>query len=341
MRKVRSVLVQGAWVSFAILCGVVPAFLVARASEAVLGVSSNDTKSSDSNVENFAVQGERVDTHQVTVRADTAVAGESADRAPALTMDFIERIEKRLPHVRDPKVTAETYGVYELEGGERILESESFRVVPIASLTKVMTAILAVEEMDLDDTVEVSETAVATYGTTGELRVGERLRLHELLYPLLMESSNDAAEVIAEHFGRTRFLIAMNTRAHELGATRTRFVDPSGLSEENVSSADDVAALVTYLALHHPELFRVTTLKEYKVRNHIWRNGSPLLALPGYVGGKNGYTDEAKSTAAAVFRVSLDDGRERTLVVVVLRSTKRAEDVGTLLAAAALRLKEE
>ncbi|MDP3646003.1 MAG: serine hydrolase [bacterium] len=341
MRQVRSILVRWAWVSLAIVCGIIPAFLVARASEVVLGISSRESRVTEARGEDGDPEALQFGSKKDTTPEGSAYANDTNSSIPALTVDFIERIEERLPHVRDPKVTAETYGVYELEGGARILESESFRVVPIASLTKILTAIVAVEEMNLDDTVTVSDSAIATYGTTGGLRIGERLRLHELMYPLLMESSNDAAEAIAEHFGRTRFLIAMNTRAHEIGAMRTRLVDPSGLSDKNVSSADDVAALVTYFALHHPELFRVTTLKEHKVRGHIWRNGSPLLALPGYGGGKNGYTDEAKSTAAAIFRVSLEDGRERTLIVVVLRSTKRADDVGTLLAAAAVRLKEE
>lgn len=239
-----------------------------------------------------------------------------------------------------PALTAQSWGLYDLETGERIAAHRSDEVHPIASITKLLTAAVAADAFVAGATTTVSHTAVATEGRAGSLAAGETLSLSELLFPLLLESSNDAAEALAEARGRDIFLGSMNFAAITLGMTGSTFADPSGLSPRNVSSADDLALLLRHLATTAPQLLDITRLSRYVDEERMWSNVNPVVADDGFVGGKHGYTPEANRTLAALFTEPLG-GQTRTLALVLLGSDDLRADVAALRAFATTHIHDE
>jgi D-alanyl-D-alanine carboxypeptidase (penicillin-binding protein 5/6) len=204
----------------------------------------------------------------------------------------------------------------------------------IASITKLMTAVVTVERASLSDVVTVSPGAAAVGGSTAFLRAGERLTVADLVRAMLVQSANDAAEALALHVGNgsaARFVAAMNGKAAELGLTDTSFANPHGLDVAgHASSARDSTLLVRY-ALGVPFIRaalerRSVTLpggREFPATNDLLVSWPPLLA------GKTGHTESAGWSEAAAARA-----RGATVYGTVLGSESRAErndDLRTLL----------
>lgn len=232
--------------------------------------------------------------------------------------------------VSNPKspVTAEGYIVKNVITGKTVDSKNSDRLFPIASLTKLVTAEVARRSLNPFATVVISREIMQTYGNTASFKIGEMFTAHDLLYPLLMVSSNDAAEAFAATYGRRQFIAGMNEFAQSVGAYRTYFADPSGLSPDNVSTPSDMAVMLDWIRSHDPELLSITELKSKTVRSHTWVNPTHFLNWSNYLGGKNGYTDEANRTGAALFSM----GRSKdTYAIVVLGSESRDADVIKLL----------
>jgi D-alanyl-D-alanine carboxypeptidase len=122
-----------------------------------------------------------------------------------------------------PYLTAKAYLVGDIESGDIILSRNENKVMPIASISKLMTAIVGDEVMGLSTELKVTSEALETYGKQGRLRNGEVYTVSEMLYPLLLESSNDAAEAIAMSFGRDDFLDSMHKKAREIEMYNTHF----------------------------------------------------------------------------------------------------------------------
>lgn len=141
-------------------------------------------------------------------------------------------------------------GVIIDQNSGRILYSKNGnKILPMASTTKIMTAIVAIENGNLTDIVTISKKAVSISGSTAGLRSGEKISLEELLYGLMLRSGNDAAIAISEHVGGStkNFAKLMNDKAIELGAFKTSFVSPHGLdAEEHYTTAEDLAKITAY-----------------------------------------------------------------------------------------------
>ncbi|MAG37595.1 MAG: hypothetical protein CL878_15280 [Dehalococcoidia bacterium] len=209
----------------------------------------------------------------------------------------------------------------------------------MASTIKIVTAIVALEHAPLNTIIEVGSEAAGMEPNRMGLQVGERLTLEELLYGLMLDSGNDAAEAIARGvFGdRARFIRLMNDLASELGLQNTHFVNPSGLDDvAQYASAYDLAVLATY-ALQNP-IFRevvgtrrkVITASSEPGREHGWFGPTNLNRLLGTYAGafgvKPGWTGDAGYTLVA--------GAERggrSLLAVVLGSRGHFTDAGRLL----------
>ncbi len=231
-----------------------------------------------------------------------------------------------------PKLYAKSFSVVDMETGETIAQKDSFVEYPIASLTKLMTALVAIKQIDQTSATTVSARAISTYGTQAGLRSGERLSVTALLYALLLPSSNDSAEALAEIVGREKFLEYMNAEADFLGMKNTRFIDTSGLSEKNVSSADDLGRLAQHLYKNYPELIDITRTRSYRSGAHTWYNASVFSSDSRYVGGKNGYTDEARYTLVAIFRLPLGKNSEmRDVAIILLGGEKNEKDTRALI----------
>lgn len=185
----------------------------------------------------------------------------------------------------------------------RLLYSEDGDIpMRIASLTKIMTAIVAIEYGDLASKVKVSKRAAGKEGSSIYLRIGEEMTLSNMLYGLMLRSGNDAATAIAEHVGGSEagFVYLMNEKAKELGLENTQFRNPSGLDhDEHYSSANDLAILTAY-ALRNKVFAEIVKTEEkqapnpYEKWNYKWRNKNKMLrTYEGADGVKTGYTKKA------------------------------------------------
>ncbi len=172
--------------------------------------------------------------------------------------------------------------------------------LPMASTTKIMTALVALEKGNLKDIIKVSENAQNQEGSSVYLRAGDEISLEDLLFGLMLNSGNDAAVAIAEGVGGDSegFVRMMNEKAAEIGLKNTEFQNPNGLSAEgHYSSAYDLA-LIFSKAMEFEEFRRIVSKKEYQIKTGgavtYLRNHNRLLwQYDGCIGGKTGYTKDS------------------------------------------------
>lgn len=196
----------------------------------------------------------------------------------------------------------------------------------IASISKIMTAVLAIESGKLNDVVTIGEEIEDAYGSGIYIKQQEHIKLIDLVYGLMLRSGNDAALAIANYVGGSvdDFIVIMNKKAKELGMTNSEFNNPSGLDEEkgNYSTAYDMAILTSY-AMHNEEYKKIVGTKRYKLETDMnyydWTNKNKLLLSYKYcTGGKTGYTDIARRTLVTtaskndmnLVAVTLNDGND-------------------------------
>ncbi|WP_419893757.1 D-alanyl-D-alanine carboxypeptidase family protein [Oceanobacillus kimchii] len=195
-----------------------------------------------------------------------------------------------------PSVSANNAVLIEQSTGRVLFEKNANEEASIASITKIMTAIIAIESGMLDEQVTTSRKAIYTEGSSIYLEQGEEIPLKDLVYGLMLRSGNDAAVAIAEHVGGSEegFVYLMNEKAKWLGMENTHFDNPHGLdSDTHYSSAYDMAILMKY-AMDDPMFREVSGSDSYlsENRTYHWQNKNKLLTrLYNYcTGGKTGYT---------------------------------------------------
>jgi len=231
-------------------------------------------------------------------------------------------------------IDAPHYFIADLGNGSILASSDLDSTAPIASVTKLMTALVAAEEIDLDGRVRVTSP---TFVTSLIPRLSERssVSMYSLLQLLLVESSNEAAETIAGEIGRDEFIEAMNAKARQLGMLDTNFADPSGLSSENVSSLGDLYTLTRYIEQNKKFIFDITVDEELSTVQSGGEfvdlvNFNHVEGLDNFVGGKVGETNAAGQTSVSLHQVEFQ-GEDRVLVVILLGSEQRTEDIKTLI----------
>lgn len=205
-------------------------------------------------------------------------------------------------------VSARNAVLIEQESGRIIYEKGAHDKQRIASITKVMTAILAIESGKMDDIATVSEKATRAEGSSIYLKPGEKIKLEHLVYGLMLRSGNDSAVAIAEHVGGSLegFVYLMNEKAAELGMTNTEFANPHGLDdhENHYSTAYDMALLTRY-AMQNDKFKEIAGTKVHRAPaapgeswDRSWTNKHRLVTgMYKYAtGGKTGYTKRAKRT---------------------------------------------
>jgi lipoprotein-anchoring transpeptidase ErfK/SrfK len=234
-----------------------------------------------------------------------------------------------LINIPSPDVSAAAYIIADVNTGEVFLEKSINEEFPIASITKLMTAVVAAESMGLDRPVRFTERALQNYGDDG-FTVGESINLKELLYPLLLHSSNDAASAIAYNFGEAEFLKLMNKKAKALGMEATVFFDASGIDDRNTSTVHDLFLFAQYLNNSKKAVLDITKIPTKKVyssfKSFTLRNKSLFASDPAFGGGKTGKTDAAKETYVSLFETTVE-GVPRTLAFVILYSDNRDHDI--------------
>lgn len=200
----------------------------------------------------------------------------------------------------------------------------------IASTTKIMTAIIAIEKGNLDEKVKVTDIIYKAFGSAIYIEVGEEITLRDLLYGLMLRSGNDAALVIAEHIAGSKeeFVYLMNEYASNLEMNHTVFYNPHGLEENNgdanKSTVLDMAKLTKY-AMENSTFRSIFKTKEYtsKTSNktYVWHNKNKLLSEDYITGGKTGFTELARRTL-----VSTGSKNNINLVVVTLNDPNDWQD---------------
>ncbi len=228
-----------------------------------------------------------------------------------------------------PQVIGASAVLMDLESGQILYERNPNARLAIASITKIMTAIVAIEKGNLDSIVTIGPEVLdrkKVYGTLIFLSPGERFTLRELLSALLMDSANDAAVAIANRIGGNEetFVQMMNQQAKELGLNDTHFTNPHGLSEiGHYSSAQDMAIIARY-GLQKPVLAEIvnTKVKDFprtkqgELPDRLQNHNKLLWQYDGADGVKTGYTDLAGNTIVAS---ATRNGRQ--LLVVILKGT--------------------
>ena len=228
---------------------------------------------------------------------------------------------------RGPHISARAYAIFDASTGRILAAQEMDEALPIASVTKLFTAaaVLGSEEVDTEYTVR--DVDVASHGRAGRLSAGETYTAHELLFPLLLESSNDAAAVL-ERETKGEIVSQINEYAKEQGASTFNVTDASGLSDNNVASAEDLATLTSVLYRTMPHVFDMTQFSKRVGPYVTWTNNSPVRG-GSYRGGKHGFTSAANRTLVAIFDESFDEST-KAVGYVILGSDDLALDTEVL-----------
>ena len=227
------------------------------------------------------------------------------------------------------KQNSDSIIIIDEKSGRVLYEKNSQEKKLIASTTKIMTAIIAIEKGNLNKEVIVGEEILKMYGTNIYIEVGEKIKLKDLIYGLLLRSGNDASLVIAKEISGSeeKFVVEMNKKAKELGMKNTIFNNPHGLDEEtqNYSTAYDMALLMKY-ANSNVIYKKISSTHQYEVKTekktYLWYNRNKLLKKYKYcTGGKNGYTPSAGKTL-----VSTATKKDLSLIAVTLNNSNIYEN---------------
>ena len=265
---------------------------------------------------------------------------------PLFSMNFIgfgrqelwkPRVQNVLNNkIKKPNFAATSVLSYDLTTDTLLLSQNIKKRVPLASLTKIMTAIVALENGKVGDFLTVSKKAASVGENSMGLTEGEKLRLDDLLYGLVLLSGNDAAEVIAENskFGRDNFVYIMNKKAENLGLADTHFTNPSGLEGDGnqYSSAYDLLVTTKY-GLENQDFARIVATVDHdipKTDNHksysLFNETNLLTSYPGVKGVKTGYTYEA-----GLCLVTYLEYQGHKIIGVLLNAENRRQEMKELL----------
>jgi|ETNmetMinimDraft_33_1059910.scaffolds.fasta_scaffold03347_5 D-alanyl-D-alanine carboxypeptidase len=264
-------------------------------------------------------------------------------------------LAKEGEHVRAPDpflsvdITAQAVLVWDIKNNVPLYARNENVQLPLASLSKIMTALIAVEEIESKRMITITKDAILQEGDHG-LIVGEKWRLKDLIDLTLLTSSNDGAHALASVFGEERFngeqspttpfIQKMNQKTWEIGMYQTFFINESGLDvglevSGTYGSARDIVSLMEYILQRYPDLMNATPralLTTYSLDDteHNLENTNDIVeTLPGMIVSKTGFTDLAGGNLAIAF----DAGPARPLITVVLGSTEedRLTDIEQLL----------
>ena len=223
-----------------------------------------------------------------------------------------------------PMLEAAAVLVSEIGGYAPYFEENIDKRWPLASLTKLMTAVVALENLPAEQRIIMSERALNAPGQAGNFAVGEVFTAVDLIKAAIIISSNDAAMALADFYGYDKFIDLMQIKAADLGMRQTTFFDPAGLSVLNQSTANDLEKLVSYILTNHDFIFknsRATSAAIQEINSgavRILANNNRFAGAPDFLGGKTGYTDDAGGNLISLFR-----REDREFLIVVFGTSDR------------------
>lgn len=208
------------------------------------------------------------------------------------------------------KVEAKSALIKYLNQNNNIFELNPNKRWSIASISKLMAAVIAFEQIGGNKEIKIDEKAVATEGTSGDFQEGEIFTSIDLIKAMLLVSSNDAAAALARTIGEENFVKLMNKKAGELKMGDTIFLNPSGLSFLNQSTANDLTKLAGYIYNNHQEILGITEQKEIAINELGFKKTRKLVNInqfagrPDFLGGKTGYLDESGRNLISLFNIN-------------------------------------
>jgi len=241
-----------------------------------------------------------------------------------------EKVKNLQLMITDAKLQREmisgSYLVMDISDNSVISGKNINQAYPIASITKLMNAVITVENVDMNQSITLQKNMLKPWGYSPSLFLNLIVSAKNLLRASLIQSTNDAAESLTYFIGHQKFLELMNQKAKELGMEHTYFYDAHGLSPKNHSSSSDIAKLVTYIYKNHPEILSATKDDDFWLPDSTGRllkfqNLNNFYKLPEFIGGKTGYLPEAKQSLASVFNLN-----GRPVIIVLLYSKSRQAD---------------
>lgn len=176
-----------------------------------------------------------------------------------------------------------------------VFQKDADKVLPIASLTKLMTAIIVLDNYNLSDTVAIDKSADSQAPMKQDVKIGDTMPVESFLEIMLASSSNKSAYALADLMGEQKFVGLMNQKAREIGLKNTFFDDPTGLSPKNVSTVNDLAKLAEYILRDYNKIADISSLREIDVPGfgRVINTDQLLGEIPQIVCGKTGFTKEA------------------------------------------------
>lgn len=227
--------------------------------------------------------------------------------------------------VFDIVLEAKSAYVFDVVKNKPLFELNANAQLPLASLTKVMTAIIAAENISQSSIVEIRRESISQEGNGG-LLLGEKWHVFDLIDSMLISSSNDAASALALSFGKStdEFVSVMNKKAKELNLVQTYFLNPTGLdiyqnTAGGYGSAKDIAELINYSIKNHLSLLEATQYDVLNINSRSFRNTNKLVEeLPGIIASKTGFSNLAGGNLVMLINIGL----YRPVIIVVLGSSE-------------------
>lgn len=243
----------------------------------------------------------------------------------AFTATLNSRDTPLVPASADPRsnINAKAALVYDVSDKSMVFELNADKRWPLASLTKLMAAVIVERDMDAEDLVIIREADLnLSRGTSVRFFAeGDRVKVKDLLRAMLVPSSNEAADLVAAHYGRDAFVKEMNIQAAAWGMNDTHYTEPTGLSALNQSTANDMRTLSLKVYESYPQLFKETREVRAVFSDVAERHKYDLAATNAFagradfIGGKTGYTDDAGGNLISLFQTS------RGPVIIVIFGT--------------------
>ncbi len=264
------------------------------------------------------------DAFDSRVKLTSLVSSAQILERPPVLLPLPEDIKKNIvaPADYEPEIAAQAALIFRLQDGEELLKFNAEGRHPLASLTKLMTAIIAVERMGLARGITLNEDDIAQEGSAGDFASGEVFSVEDMISSMFVASSNDAAGALSRVYGARSFVDAMQQKAAELGMGGTSFAESIGFTSLNQSTARDVGVLIKYINARHPYFFKAAMEKEVEIKEltfgktHSIKNINKFAGRDDFRGGKTGYTEEAGGNLVSIFRTNGSD-----FVIIVLGAT--------------------
>jgi len=222
--------------------------------------------------------------------------------------------------------SAKAYLALNIEDNNILFEKNINEPHSIASITKLMNAVVAAENIDPNKTITISSAMLKPEGRSPAIYKGLNISAKNLMKASLTQSVNDAAESLSYFLGKKTFVAKMNQKAKDLGMNDTVFVDANGLNPANKSTASDLAKLVAYVYQKYPQLLATTKENNFWLPDNMGKlvkfyNENYFYYLPKFIGGKTGYLPEAKQNLAALFSL-----QGKPVAIIILNSDNTVFD---------------